>query len=339
MTSATRVEANRLNALKSTGPKTPEGKARSRQNALKHGLAAESVVVASAEDAEAFAARLADWIADARPRGPIEQALVEHACLADWKLRRSARQEAAALSHHARRAADEHDRLERERAVEIGRRLLSDPINRCAVFRGSDPIIRERVESWKRDDPAALAPALASTAQGVEWMLARWDELATILREEGYWHYDARYRAIRLLGRRQEDVMHDPVVQKLMLACSVLHIEPWDLWDDAFQATLPVVGHPVYRKRVEHFETRRPATREEALGMLWEVVETEVARLRALGAETLDERAEAESEESAARALRDETPSAALRLRYEAAAERLLFRSLAELAKRRKSEP
>lgn len=40
MTSQRRIEANRRNAQRSTGPKTQDGKARSRLNAVKHGLSA-----------------------------------------------------------------------------------------------------------------------------------------------------------------------------------------------------------------------------------------------------------------------------------------------------------
>jgi hypothetical protein len=45
MTSDKKAQTNRQNALKSTGPKTPEGKASVRHNALKHGLLAQEVLL------------------------------------------------------------------------------------------------------------------------------------------------------------------------------------------------------------------------------------------------------------------------------------------------------
>ena len=60
MTSYRQIEANRRNALKSTGPKTEAGKQASRGNAIRHGLTAETVLSAleDAEDYKAFEAAI-----------------------------------------------------------------------------------------------------------------------------------------------------------------------------------------------------------------------------------------------------------------------------------------
>jgi hypothetical protein len=61
MTSFRQIEANRRNARRSTGPITEEGKQRSRRNAVRHGLTAETVIGAleDAEDYNAFQAAIA----------------------------------------------------------------------------------------------------------------------------------------------------------------------------------------------------------------------------------------------------------------------------------------
>ena len=77
-----RAEINRQNAQKSTGPKTAEGKAASRQNALVHGLDATTVEPPDAS----YQQRLAVWVADLKPRNVLEYAMTERACRATWKL-------------------------------------------------------------------------------------------------------------------------------------------------------------------------------------------------------------------------------------------------------------
>jgi hypothetical protein len=88
MSSFKQIEANRQNALKSTGPTTQEGKQRSRRNALRHGLTAETVIAAleNAEDYQAFeAAVTADYDAETA----VERELVLRLASVLWRLRRA----------------------------------------------------------------------------------------------------------------------------------------------------------------------------------------------------------------------------------------------------------
>ena len=87
MSSLKQIEANRLNAQKSTGPKTPEGKAASCRNALKHGFTAEQLLLPneSKEEYEELAAQLRE---EYQPTNPTEELLVSQLIAASWNLRR-----------------------------------------------------------------------------------------------------------------------------------------------------------------------------------------------------------------------------------------------------------
>jgi hypothetical protein len=88
MSSLKQIEANRRNALKSTGPTTPEGKQRSRCNAVRHGLTAETVIT-PLEDAEDYQAFEAAVIADYDAESAAERELVLRLASALWRLRRA----------------------------------------------------------------------------------------------------------------------------------------------------------------------------------------------------------------------------------------------------------
>jgi hypothetical protein len=88
MTTFRQIEANRRNALKSTGPATAEGKQRSRCNAVRHGLTAETVIGAL-EDADDYKAFEAAIIADYDAQSAVERELVLRLASLLWRLRRA----------------------------------------------------------------------------------------------------------------------------------------------------------------------------------------------------------------------------------------------------------
>jgi len=69
--------------FKSTGPRTPEGKARSSQNARTHGCTSRKLLLPE-ESAEEYAALRGDWLADFAPAAPTALELVEQTAQAHW---------------------------------------------------------------------------------------------------------------------------------------------------------------------------------------------------------------------------------------------------------------
>jgi hypothetical protein len=88
MTSFRQIEANRRNAGKSTGPTTEQGKQRSRCNAVRHGLTAETVIGAL-EDAEDYRTFEATITADYDAQSAVERELVLRLASLLWRLRRA----------------------------------------------------------------------------------------------------------------------------------------------------------------------------------------------------------------------------------------------------------
>src|SRR3954454_21247673 len=94
MTTFKQIEANRRNARHSTGPITEQGKLRSRQNAVRHGLTAETVIGAL-EDAEDYKAFEAAIIGDYDAQSAVERELGLRLDRLLWRLRRAPAMETA----------------------------------------------------------------------------------------------------------------------------------------------------------------------------------------------------------------------------------------------------
>ena len=147
--SQARIDANRKNAQKSTGPKTEEGKRISRANALTHGLCASIVVP---EDANTVMTRTNDFFNTLKPQNNYHCWLVTEISLASIKIDRCERQERRArdkVSIKAELCWDDDKRLE---AALLGHTLGNRP----------DVVIEQ----------------LKKTPQGCDWLISRWAMLA-----------------------------------------------------------------------------------------------------------------------------------------------------------------
>src|SRR5450759_1740025 len=142
MSSLKQIEANRRNALKSTGPTTPEGKDRSRRNALRHGLTAETVI-AALEDAEDYQAFEAAVISDYDAESAVERELVLRLASVLWRLRRATGIETAifeSVTAEPGKVEHDHSRPTLVEAAELSNRNQSHlaPIRQSDTAAGKE---------------------------------------------------------------------------------------------------------------------------------------------------------------------------------------------------------
>ncbi len=88
MSTKAQTIANQHNAQKSTGPRTPQGKADASQNSLKHGMTANQIVIKSEDQAD-FDFHRAQILDELAPSTPIEAMLADRIASTSWRLKRA----------------------------------------------------------------------------------------------------------------------------------------------------------------------------------------------------------------------------------------------------------
>ena len=154
-----KIEANRRNAKKSTGPRSAAGKSRARFNALKHGVTAQ-VPVLPGEDPALFFARVDAYKADLQPQSPFESEMIERMALMSWQFDRAARVDVARLAIRVETAAVAAAQRAEQEADALGERLFFD---RGGAAQPERPSIRVDY-GVPGTDPAA-APAQPADSQ------------------------------------------------------------------------------------------------------------------------------------------------------------------------------
>jgi hypothetical protein len=157
MTTEAQIEANRANAQKSTGPKTPEGKATVAQNAVKHGLLARTAVL-HGEDWEEYTCFSEELLDELYPDGVMEQELADRVVDLSWRLRRAAlSQNAVFEALYDQYVAEHGDEPLPEHGPEEGRPPVGTPLlGRMMVADFTGERVLERMLGYERRIESSL---------------------------------------------------------------------------------------------------------------------------------------------------------------------------------------
>ena len=170
MTTNRQILANRQNSRKSTGPKSHNGKAKSKLNAMTHGLLAADLIVRDEDPAE-FAQVLEYLVDDLQPQGPLEALLVERVAACMWRLRRLYRVEAGIFNYEI--VTLEADNASKEVAkyeIEDWRWQLgdSDPVHITDEMRHDRASTRlDKAQILVQEEAGTLGAAFRSDANSV----------------------------------------------------------------------------------------------------------------------------------------------------------------------------
>lgn len=321
MATPRQIEANQNNARRSTGPRTAEGKARSRLNALRHGLRADAFEVLPDEDPDEFQAQLEAWFEDERPTTEAQARLVRRAAVLSWKIDRADRYETTVLSDRVREAADRVESARLERCREAAGRLL--PASYLYLRNGPDGL-----------DLDALRAEVEGSAEGCRWLIERWAHLLRESQRGRGWDEGDEFHATRLLGRSPADPAREAAILEVVMANRVLarpeaRVTPQN-WSDG-------IGDGYGRLAVMEACMRQPADRDEARSRLIRAAGDEMARLEGVLALRLREGdvGASEAKRVGRKAWFDPSPEGERLRRHQSALHRELIRTLEALARLR----
>lgn len=177
--SPAKLAANRRNGQKSKGPKTEEGKSRSRWNALKHGVLSQRLPVLKEDDSQTYTLLLENLRRDLNPGNALEEILVEKIAMAYWRLHIAYGYEAEfarsrgefivvadrmgrytnTIHRQLLQAMNELERLQRRRGGEA----VPAPVNIAVNLNGLEEELTDGPRaSWdlsRVDSPSTLVPA------------------------------------------------------------------------------------------------------------------------------------------------------------------------------------
>ena len=315
MATAAQIEANTRNAQKSSGPRTEEGKKRSRCNALDHGCRANMMVLPTEVFGE-YEHELHAWVSSLKPRNPTEEFLVTRMAKLAWQGKRIDRAQTARLSTRIHQGEMEEDDAEAGQVIELGQKLFRDACGPIALHlqNGTGDLCPDgdnfRISDYSDDEdqPMRLVHCLQTTRAGCQWLLDGWAELTALLEKGVPWLASDKLKAVRLLGRHPIDALDHEDVARVYLASHVLLMKQDG---EPFQEIINELSPEeavVYRESLclRQYDLLKPKDPAAAREVLVEIVNRAVERVRSK-ADVLDELAELNAPFTAGRLSWDDT--------------------------------
>jgi hypothetical protein len=310
-----RRNRNRENAKRSTGAKTPFGRAASFQNLNRttHGMTADFHLLPD-EPEELVQQRLDEWSEDLKPETEPERYQVLLVVRASIKLDRADAAEAAAATKQMLAAEATNDEQIAAEVARLGAVLTTNP----------------------PEDPTLLVEQLRKTAQGCRWMIGQWDELIAKLKQVPGRTFEPNERrlGLYLLGKDPTQVFTDGVTTAWDTAHLGVHLNHvrTDL-ERVFKVLAhdkpPVMPDSTFERQVKALIPTIP-DRAEGMARMLAMASAAVAELTdRVG--LLEAKAELDRRIAVDKARFDESKDAALRLRYTTANKRMMDGAVATL--------
>jgi hypothetical protein len=346
--SAAKLEANRRNSLKSTGPRTEQGKENSKMNATKHGLRAETLVMRD-EDPQVLEDRREAWRSCLLPDDDVEQRLVDDAVVHTWLQDRARRAQAGRINANIANFGVDQRQTNAIEVDDLGRRLFKDRCGPLMLY--PSPTLTDRHDFSRdpstsfpakgQDDPdrpSAIILCLQSTLQGCEWLLAEWAKLKAFLDRGQPWISSDKLKAVRLLGKQPFDAIDDRDVAMVFLASYVLKPDhgAW-YWEIARELADNDVKRFRKSAAARELDSLKPQDAAMAREALRELIGRATERLTKT-AEAHQERARAIAAAAPDFLAFDDSPYGERLRRFDLANGRGLARSLSELRRHRRSD-
>jgi hypothetical protein len=334
MATAAQIEANRRNSQKSTGPRTEEGKDKSRMNALDHGCRA-NVLVLPTEEFGHYENELQGWRRSLQPRNRAEEFLVQRLVGLGCLRSRIDRAHTARLRKRIALGLFDEADAEQEKVIALTQRLFPDaclpeafqtPAAESKPGRHAHDRKRGDMSPIDPDDPELLIIRLQRTLTGCRWLLEKWEALRVLVGQGTPWLGSDKLKAVRLLGRRPTDAHDWHEVAEIYLATHVIAGKSGNPFQEILDELSPEKSC-LYAEFLKQrgYDSCMPEDRAAAKQMLLDIIDRAAEPLEQK-ADHLAEIAEQLAPYAADRLSWDDTPEGERLRRYETRCSSTWFR-------------